>query len=292
MSLKFPDGSPQIELDTPKSIQSLRDEEVIPRSAGVCTLGEPELLSNGTILHPGEIYFVLPRPTELSPMLQRIVDDTTIDTLLTMACCFRFRSTGPIRTRESLRSILIELRGLGVDAFCCSPPRKLNIRPQLTPYPWDCCADCDTYGECNNDDFDWTPYEDSMEDRLDKERPYSTCPSELWIMTFPLEMSKFSEECKIVWGIIPYREGKQKKQTVRQNNKFQLEITNSDGEPIKTVCAAHSSERKKVSWKFVGPMDHRPITREILESSKSAIDASHQHYDNITGQLDQMLARV
>jgi hypothetical protein len=131
-----------------------------------------------------------------------------------------------------------------------------------------------------------------MEDTLDKERPYTTCPSELWIMTFPLEMSTFSEECKIAWGIIPHREGKQKKSIVRQNNKFQIEITNSDGEPIKTVCAAYSSERKKVSWKFVGPMDHRPITREILESSKSAIDASHQHYDNIMGQLDQMLARV
>lgn len=283
--------APDLSGDPVKLIDVLEQHNIYA-SSSIFELGESEPLGPDTPVDPEKNYFVLDRPTEVSRMLQRVLGVITLDDLLTKACCIRFRSRGAFTTKEVLRSIVIELRSLGVDAFIGNAPRDLNVREQFTPYQWDCCEDCDTRGECYNDDYDRTPYEDTMEDRLDKERPYRACKNQMWILTFPPSDATFAEQCKIAWGIIPHRENKPKSMRVRQNNKFQIEITNSIGEKIRTVCDSNSTDAKRIDMSFVGHRNLVSITREIIGASKIAIDPGHPHYDSIMRQFDQMASRV
>ena len=291
MPFLYPDGR-SVDISEQCSLEELYKKGQLNENDSVFILGTSDQLSDSATIEPDETYFVVERPTNMSPMLTSICNGILLSTLISISCCFRFKSQGPFKTRKALEAILCELRGLGVNAFVCNAPRKLNVCPLLTDYKWDCCADCDTYGECNDDDFDWSPYQPSMVTRLDKEYPYTKCDSYMWILTFPKHESKFETECKIAFGIIPHREGERKSQRVRENNKYQINLTNSDGKYLESICSSLSTDRKRVTWSFVGPSDIIPVTREILEASKGSVDKNHEFYDNIQGQLAQMLARV
>lgn len=289
MSLKFPDGR-VVKFEPSCKLGELRENYDIPWTADVFSSDGGDALNDDTMLSSEDTYFIVERPTEVSQLLASILGSITYQNLLKDDCCIRF-TAAKFTTRESLRSILNELRGLGLDAFSCNAPRVLNICSQSVPYEWDCCADCDTNGECDNDDFDWTPYQ-VFKTKLNKSKPYKSVETEMWILTFPPGRARFAEQCRIYWGIIPHREGRSKSQRVRQSNMFQIDLITPDHEQLETLCAAISSDEKRIEMEFIGPKNKTEVTREILEASKKDIHRTHPYFDNIQAQLDDMLSNI
>ena len=261
------------------TIGDLRQRGLIGSNSSVFVTSDPDTeIVDAHPIDPDTDYFVLDRLIEPSSLLASVLGNIRLDTLYQRSGCFQFSCGTNFLTKESLRSIVVELRKHGLIVRVSNAVRTQHFRSQLTPYKFDCCIECETCYSCNDDDFDMSPYEDTMEYRLDKDRPWKPCKSRLDIHTFPPGDEKMAEAFN--------------RYCLRDANKYQFDITNSDGDIIRNVCKAESKDRKRITISRVGHRRLIPITREILEASMQVVDKNHEYYDKIQYQLGEMVTNL